>query len=218
MYFEHARSITRGVSRHRCVWSGFRRGILLSVDHERWELSPADLLERAVGSKHRRTRERFLAPYEVVQGRCATDVAKEMGRDNETVHRWIHWFNDKGPDALLYQRSGGRPPFVRHTDSRDRGGQTGAHGAGSDDDLEHAQSQRVALGAFRHQYQWRDASASPQETGLVVQEGAQDSGQGLDRNAQRVPRRDADSVPQRMRRRPTYSVSSSSDCPATAPT
>jgi hypothetical protein len=28
---------------------------------------------------------------------------------------WLHLYNTRGPEALIYQRTGGRPPFARRS-------------------------------------------------------------------------------------------------------
>jgi hypothetical protein len=86
---------------------------VLRVDHARWGQTPEDLRELATGAAHRRTRERFLALYEITQARCATQVAERTGRHPQTVLEWLHLYNERGPEALAYRRTGGRPPFAR---------------------------------------------------------------------------------------------------------
>ena len=85
---------------------------LLRVDHEHWGQTPADLRHLALNARHARTRERFLALHEISHGVCATAVAARTGRHPQTVMGWLHAYNDHGPAALNYQRTGGRPPFV----------------------------------------------------------------------------------------------------------
>ena len=60
-----------------------------------------------------RTRERFLALYEITQESCATHVAERTRRHPQTVMEWLHLYNTRGPEALAYKRTGGRPPFPR---------------------------------------------------------------------------------------------------------
>ncbi|MDQ5829439.1 MAG: helix-turn-helix domain-containing protein [Actinomycetota bacterium] len=85
---------------------------MLSVEHARWGQTPEDLRRLAMSAPHRRTRERFLALYDIVQGsRGATCVALRAGRHPQTVMGWLHAYDAHGPDALVYRRSGGRPPL-----------------------------------------------------------------------------------------------------------
>lgn len=88
---------------------------MLRVDHARWGQSPEDLRQLAMGAAHPRSRERFLALYEIAQARCATQVAERTGRHPQTVMGWLHSYNARGPAALVYQRTGGRPPFAQRS-------------------------------------------------------------------------------------------------------
>jgi Helix-turn-helix domain len=85
---------------------------MLSVDHARWGQTAEDLRRLAMGAPHPRTRERFLALYEITRASCATRVAARAGRHPQTVMGWLHAYNAHGPDALVHRRTGGRPPFA----------------------------------------------------------------------------------------------------------
>ena len=91
---------------------------MLRVDYARWKQTPDDLRRFAVDAPHPRTRERFLALYEITQAACATGVAEETARHHQTVMRWVHWYNERGPDALTWRHSGGHPPFARTSKPR----------------------------------------------------------------------------------------------------
>jgi hypothetical protein len=86
---------------------------VLQVDHQRWDQTVADLRHLALSAAHPRSRERFLALHEIAEGGCATAVAERTGRRAQTVMGWLHAYNEHGPEALTYQRTGGRPPFTR---------------------------------------------------------------------------------------------------------
>jgi len=86
---------------------------VLHVDHQRWGQTVADLRHLALSAAHPRSRERFLALHEIAAGSCATAVAERTGRRAQTVMDWLHACNEHGPEALTYQRTGGRPPFAR---------------------------------------------------------------------------------------------------------
>ena len=88
---------------------------MLRVDCARWDQTPEDLRRLATSAPHQRTRERFLALYEVTQESCATRVAARTRRHPQTVMEWLHLDNTRGPEALAYQRTGGRPPFARRS-------------------------------------------------------------------------------------------------------
>src|SRR3954452_22858571 len=84
---------------------------MLRVDYARWGQTPEDLRQLATSAAHQRTRERFLALYEVTQAGCATQVAARTHRHPQTVMEWLHLYNTRGPEALTYQRTGARPPL-----------------------------------------------------------------------------------------------------------
>jgi Homeodomain-like domain len=86
---------------------------VLQVDYDRWGQTQTDLREMALNAAHIRSRERFLALYDIAEGACATQVAMRTGRHPQTVMGWLHAYNEHGPEALTYQRTGGRPPFVQ---------------------------------------------------------------------------------------------------------
>ena len=86
---------------------------MLQVDYKRWNQSPEELRRMAMSAEHERTRERFLALYEITQASCATRVAGNGGRNAQTVMKWVHWYNEGGAEAVVYRRTGGRPPFAR---------------------------------------------------------------------------------------------------------
>jgi hypothetical protein len=86
---------------------------VLRVDLGRWSQTLADLRRLALRAAHPRSRERLLALHDIAQGGCATAVAERTGRRPQTVMGWLHAHNEHGPEALLYRRTGGRPPFAR---------------------------------------------------------------------------------------------------------
>jgi transposase len=82
-------------------------------DIEKWGQTLSDLRRLSIESVHVRTRERFLALFLIGSGQTnATRWASEISRTKETVLGWVHQYNDQGPAALTYQRTGGRPPFL----------------------------------------------------------------------------------------------------------
>ena len=88
---------------------------MIRVDYARWGQTPEDLrhlaLSLALSAPHARTRERALALFDITQHSCATQVAVRTGRRAHTVMDWVHAYNQGGPDALAFRRTGGRRPF-----------------------------------------------------------------------------------------------------------
>ena len=87
---------------------------MLRVEHEKWGQSVSDLRERAVGASHKRTRERFMALYEIAEGRTnATLWAKKNHRHFQSVQCWVHAYNERGADAVAFCHTGGWSPLCR---------------------------------------------------------------------------------------------------------
>ena len=90
---------------------------MLQVNCQNWNQSINDLRELSLHSEHPRTRERFLALYEIARGnKNATQVSKETGRNHQTVMGWVHKYNQLGAESLIYKRTGGNLPlFARQS-------------------------------------------------------------------------------------------------------
>ena len=86
---------------------------MVRPDVEKWGQTVADLRRLAIQAPHARSRERFQALYIIGSGQTnATAWAKNAGRSDETVLRWLHTYNQGGPVAISYRRTGARPPFL----------------------------------------------------------------------------------------------------------
>src|SRR3712207_8397362 len=86
---------------------------MLRVELEKWRQTVEDLRLASLNAPHPRSRERFQALYLIASGQFnATTCAAHIGRQDETVLGWIHRYNEHGPDALSYRRTGGRAPFL----------------------------------------------------------------------------------------------------------
>src|SRR3982751_6127459 len=92
-----------------------RSGLVLRVDFARWGQTPEDLRHLALSAPHARTRERALALFDITQHSCATQVAGRTGRRAHTVLGWVHAYNQGGPAALAFRRTGGRRPLFAHS-------------------------------------------------------------------------------------------------------
>lgn len=84
---------------------------MLKVDLERWHHNAEDLREQALRANHTRTRERLLALYEITQGKNATQVGVQTGRNPQTIMDWVHRYNQAGLESLVYRHTGGHPPL-----------------------------------------------------------------------------------------------------------
>jgi Helix-turn-helix domain len=83
---------------------------MVRVEMQKWGQDLEDLRDRAIQAPHPRTRERFLALSLIADGtHNATTWAAQFGRQDDTVLHWVHTYNQEGPDALTYRRTGGAP-------------------------------------------------------------------------------------------------------------
>jgi hypothetical protein len=89
---------------------------MVRPDTAKWGQSLADVRRLAIESEHPRTRERFLALYEIgSEQTSAKGWAEANGYQIETVLRWLHRYNAGGPEAVVYRRTGGRRPLFRQS-------------------------------------------------------------------------------------------------------
>lgn len=86
---------------------------MVRPDTAKWGQTIDELRQLSVEAEHARTRERFQALYMIGSRQSnATRWAAEIGRTDDAVLEWVHTYNAAGPEALTYQRTGGRPPFL----------------------------------------------------------------------------------------------------------
>jgi len=86
------------------------------VEMQKWGQSLEDLRRLAIRASHSRTRERFLAFSLIADDtHNATSWANRFGRQDETVLGWLHAYDQGGPEALTYRRTGGHTPPLRPT-------------------------------------------------------------------------------------------------------
>jgi len=91
---------------------------MVRVDLTRWGQSVEDLRQASLSAPHKRTRERFQALYLVASGQFnATTCAAHIGRQDETVLVWVHLYNEAGPGALTYHKTGGTAPLLPRDES-----------------------------------------------------------------------------------------------------
>lgn len=87
---------------------------MIRPNFTKWNQSSDDFRRLATEAEHVRTRERFLALYQIATGQFnATQWAVQIGRCHESVMGWVHTYNQDGPESLIYRRTGGRAPFFR---------------------------------------------------------------------------------------------------------
>ena len=86
---------------------------MIRPDTAKWNQTHDDLLRLATQSPHPRTRERFLALFQIAtEASNATQWAKTINRCDECVLAWVHTYNASGPDAMTYRKTGGHAPLL----------------------------------------------------------------------------------------------------------
>ena len=89
---------------------------MIRPDTAKWNQTLDDLRRLATGPVHPRTRERFLALYQIAtQQTNATQWAEQIDRCDECVMGWIHTYNERGPEAMIYRRTWPSAPAVLHS-------------------------------------------------------------------------------------------------------
>jgi hypothetical protein len=85
---------------------------MIQVALAKWRQTVEDLRLASLNEAHPRSRERFQALYLIASGQFnSTTCAAHIGRQDETVLRWVHLYNKHGPGALAYRPTGGRSPL-----------------------------------------------------------------------------------------------------------
>ena len=91
---------------------------MIKVEMAKWGQTVEDLRLASLNQTHPRSRERFQALYLIASGQFhATACAAHIGRQDETVLRWVHRYNRHGPAALAYRHTGGRAPLLPNNSS-----------------------------------------------------------------------------------------------------
>ena len=92
---------------------------MVRVDLAKWGQTLDDVRRTSLTATHPRTRERFQALYLIASGPFnATTCAVHLGRDDDTVLTWVHRYNARGPETLVYRRTGGPTPLLRRPKRR----------------------------------------------------------------------------------------------------
>lgn len=93
---------------------------MIRPDTGKWNQTFDDLRRLATESAHSRTRERFLALFQIATEQTnATQWAEQIDRCDECVMGWVHTYNQRGPEAMIYRRTGGSTPLL-HRPRRSR--------------------------------------------------------------------------------------------------
>jgi len=92
---------------------------MIRPDFEKWQQSAEDIRRLSIEAEHPRSRERFQALYMIgTAQKKASQWAKQIKRQKQTVLEWVHRYNNTGPDSLRYQQTGGRPAKLSEAEKK----------------------------------------------------------------------------------------------------
>lgn len=92
---------------------------MIRPDFEKWNQKAEDIRSLSIEAEHPRSRERFQALYMIgTEQKQASQWAKEIKRQKQTVLGWVHSYNEYGPGRIHYQHSGGRPAKLSETEKK----------------------------------------------------------------------------------------------------
>ncbi len=83
---------------------------------EQWQMEVKDLRRGMILAPTPRERERWYAILLLAQGGTASATAQALERAPHTIGRWASAFGEGGPEALIFEQTGGSPPLLaRHS-------------------------------------------------------------------------------------------------------
>lgn len=92
---------------------------MVRPDFAKWNQSAEAMRRLSIEAEHPRSRERFQALYMIgTDQKNASQWAQGINRQKQTVLRWVHHYNEYGPDRLHYQPSGGRQPKLSESEKK----------------------------------------------------------------------------------------------------
>ena len=76
---------------------------------EQWRLDEAEARRRTYRAPTLRERERWRSVWLLTQGWTAVAVGRALERDAHTIGQWVGAFAEGGPEALVFEQTGGSP-------------------------------------------------------------------------------------------------------------
>jgi len=92
---------------------------MVRPDFEKWQQTAEDMRRLSIEAAHPRSRERFQALYMIgMRQKQASQWAKEINRQKQTVLGWVHDYNEYGPASIPYQHTGGRQAKLKEAEKK----------------------------------------------------------------------------------------------------
>lgn len=81
---------------------------MIRPDFAKWHQDAEEMRRLSLEAAHPRSRERFQALYMIGSGqKNASQWAQQINRQKQTVLKWVHCYNELGPEHITYQATGG---------------------------------------------------------------------------------------------------------------
>lgn len=92
---------------------------MVRPDFEKWNQTSEDIRRASIEAEHPRSRERFQALYMIGSEQDkASHWAQGLNRQKQTVLKWVHCYNETGPESIHYQPTGGVQAKLSETEKK----------------------------------------------------------------------------------------------------
>ncbi len=92
---------------------------MVRPDLGKWDQKAEDIRRLSIEAEHPRSRERFQALYIIgSEQKNASQWAKDIKRQKQTVLDWVHSYNKYGPASIHYQHTGGQQPKLSEAEKK----------------------------------------------------------------------------------------------------
>ena len=92
---------------------------MIRPDFAKWNQDAEKMRRLSLEAEHPRSRERFQALYMIGSGqKNASQWAQQINRQKQTVLKWVHRYNEFGPEHITYQATGGAQPKLSEAEKK----------------------------------------------------------------------------------------------------
>jgi transposase len=92
---------------------------MIRPDFAKWDQDAEEMRRLSIEAEHPRSRERFQALYIIGSGQeNASRWAQQINRQKQTVLKWVHRYNELGPERIAYEATGGAQPKLSEAEKK----------------------------------------------------------------------------------------------------
>ena len=92
---------------------------MIRPDFAKWNQDAEAMRRLSLEAEHPRSRERLQALYMIGSGqKNASQWAQQINRQKQTVLKWVHGYNEFGPEHITYQATGGAQPKLSEAEKK----------------------------------------------------------------------------------------------------